>query len=90
MGFQPVPSQLQLDEVTRLRLEEIARAQDASAIDVLRRALDALERQPGEANGADDGPSLLERAARAGLVGVVAESPADLSANPRHFDGFRG
>ncbi len=70
-----------IDSRLRRRVEKFARANKTSEADVIRAAIEAY-------CAAREGESCYERAERAGLIGCVADAPADLSTNPAHLEGF--
>jgi len=64
------------------QLQHRSRAKGSTPSEIVRTA---LEKYLG---GGDHAPSAFEVAQRAGLIGCVGDSPADLSTNRRHFEGF--
>jgi metal-responsive CopG/Arc/MetJ family transcriptional regulator len=66
----------------RRRLEAAAKREGKRESEVVREAVEGhLARQQGE-------PTTYELLKRAGLIGIVKKAPADLSTNPRYFEGF--
>ncbi|MCE9547562.1 MAG: ribbon-helix-helix domain-containing protein [Planctomycetia bacterium] len=73
---------LRVDESLQQRLEIVARAAGKSESQIVRDALEVfLDKQPPQA-------TCFDVAQEAGLIGCVADSPADLSTNPKHMEGF--
>ena len=80
---------IQLTPQQREMLLKLAAQSGRPWEDVLDQALSSMERSSGPANGA---PTETVQAAlvRLGLLGCIADAPADLSTNPRHMAGFGG
>ena len=55
--------------------------------EVLEEALTSLQRQAKSPNGAAT-ETVQANLVRLGLLGCVADAPADLSTNPKHMEGF--
>jgi predicted DNA-binding protein len=68
----------------RQRLKASARRSGTRESDLVR---GAVERQLA---AEEDSLTAYEYAKKAGLIGAVQGAPRDLSANPKHFDGFGG
>ncbi len=69
-------------ERLKRELEEEARAQGVRPSDIVRDVLAAyLAARPRR-------PSALDIARRIGIVGIYRDTPADLSTNPKHMEGF--
>lgn len=69
---------------TRRRLKAAARRSGTRESDLVR---GAVERQPA---AEEDSPTAYDYAKKAGLIGAASGAIRDLSANPKHFDGFGG
>ena len=71
---------IRLSTDLRRRLKATARAHGAREADVIRAVLEQrLDAEP---------TSAYERAKKAGIIGVLKDAPADLSTNPKYFEGF--
>lgn len=66
----------------RRRLSEAARRTKRRESELIR---GAVERQLEEE---ESSVTIYDRAAKAGLIGVVQSGPRDLSTNPKYLDGF--
>ena len=66
----------------RQRLKNAAQRRGAPESELIREAVE--QQLAGEAGIL----SAFERMDAAGLIGMVAQAPIDLSTNPKHFDGF--
>ncbi|MBV8812759.1 MAG: hypothetical protein JO033_29150 [Acidobacteriaceae bacterium] len=68
----------------RRRLKDAAHRKGTRESEIVRAA---VERQFA---AEDEGISAYEHAKKAGLIGAVRGARRDLSANPKHFEGFGG
>jgi metal-responsive CopG/Arc/MetJ family transcriptional regulator len=73
---------VRLEDELAERVESTAAQKRRSVSDIVREALRSY------VAGAEEPESLLQRAKRFGLVGVVKGAPRDLSRNKSHFEGF--
>ena len=73
---------VRLSAELRRQLKNAAHRSGTRESDIVR---GAVERQLAVEN---EGMTAYEYAKKAGLIGAVRDAPRDLSANPRHFDGF--
>ncbi|MCB1020076.1 MAG: CopG family transcriptional regulator [Acidobacteria bacterium] len=75
---------VRIDDELERKLIERARAAGVSQSEALREAI----RSWAEADLEMEDLSYGERLRRSGLIGCLDDAPADLSANPRHMEGF--
>ena len=75
---------VRIDDELERKLIERARAAGVSQSEALREAI----RSWAEADLETEDLSYGERLRRSGLIGCLDDAPADLSANPRHMEGF--
>jgi len=68
----------------RRRLKQAAHSRGTRESDLVR---GAVERQLADE---DRAVTAYQRAAQAGLIGIVRPARKDLSTNPKHFEGFGG
>ena len=73
---------VRLDRRLRQRLLQLARRSGKSESELVREALEAYS----AAHGLTE--SRYDVARRAGVIGIVRDAPADLSTNPKYFEGF--
>ena len=66
----------------RRRVKAAARTEGKRESDVTREAVE--QHVPNVSNG----PTALERLRRAGFIGCIHDTPADLSTNRKYFNGF--
>ena len=80
---------LQLGVELERRVDEIARANAMTPIDVIREAVEEFAAHRGHGPGSTGGETLYDRLMRAGVIGCIDDDgPADLSTNKAHFEGF--
>jgi metal-responsive CopG/Arc/MetJ family transcriptional regulator len=66
----------------RRQLKRTAITEGVRESDLIR---DAVERRVGEKDAI---VTAYDRAKKAGIIGIVRDTPPDLSTNKKHFDGF--
>ncbi len=86
---------LVIDEDIQRRIEAFARSQGSTPAEVVRAAFEAHEAKPNNGHGPESDrdveESLYDCWSRLGFIGCVkghADSPTDLSTNPKHMEGF--
>ena len=78
---------MQLTSKQRETLAKLAAQSGRSWEEVLDDALTSLARPSEPANGAAS-ETVHAALVRLGLLGCIADAPADLSTNPEHMEGF--
>ena len=82
------PADIHLDREHQRKLAELAEKTGRPWADVLSEALSEYRQtHPAENNGCSE-ESFYDVASRLGLIGCIKGCPRDLSANPRHMEGF--
>ena len=75
---------VRVNEQLKKELEAEAEQKGVSPSDIVRQALEEhLQRRPPR-------ESCYDIAKRLGIIGVYKDTPADLSTNPKHMEGFGG
>jgi hypothetical protein len=69
------------EELLKRARQELSRTEQLDLSDALRKSTES-------SNGTDSKRSLLQALVERGIIGSIADAPADLGTNPRYMEGF--